>query len=445
MTRAPNLDNLFTKQRRIALLAAESPEMAFTSLNHYLDLDWFREAFRRTRKDGAPGIDGQTWANYEANLEANLQSLLDRAKSGTYHAPPVRRVHIPKGGSTNETRPIGIPTIEDKVLQRAVAMILEAVYQWDFHDCSYGFRRGRSAHQALEDLREQAMELGIKWVLEVDIRKFFDTLDHHHLRDLLQLRVRDGVILRLMGKWLRAGVLEDGTLTHPDAGTPQGGVISPLLANVYLHYVLDQWFHNEVLPRLGGRTFLIRYADDFVIGFTDERDARRVLEVLPQRFAKYGLTVHPEKTRLVPFHRPRRGPTPPRNDRPGTFDFLGFTHYWARSRQGYWVIKQKTASSRFTRAVQAISEWCRRNRHRPLADQHRVLCQKLRGHFNYYGITGNSIRLARFRHEVTGLWCKWLRRPNSKYPPWSWFERLLKRYPLPPPTAIHSQSRAANS
>jgi group II intron reverse transcriptase/maturase len=289
------------------------------------------------------------------------------------------------------------------------------------------------------------MELGIKWVLEVDIRKFFDTLDHRHLRDLVQLRVRDGVILRLIGKWLQAGVLEEGVLTHPDAGTPQGGVISPLLANVYLHYVLDQWFHHEVLPRLRGRTFLIRYADDFVIGFTDEQDARRVMEVLPKRFAKYGLTIHPEKTRLIPFHRPRGGPTPPRTGRPGTFDFLGFTHYWARSRRGYWVIKQKTASSRLTRAVQAISEWCRRNRHRPLAEQHRVLCQKLRGHFNYYGITGNSIRLARFRHEVTGLWCKWLRRRNDKPPPWSWFERLLGRYPLPPPTAIHSTCRVAKS
>jgi group II intron reverse transcriptase/maturase len=243
MTRAPNLEDVCTKQRRIAWLAAESPQMAFTSLNHYLDIDWLREAFRRTRKDGAPGIDGQTWLDYEANLEENLQSLVDRAKSGTYRAPPVRRVHIPKGGSTTETRPIGIPTIEDKVLQRAVAMILEAVYRWEFQNCSYGFRRGRSAHQALNDLWKQAMDLGIKWVLDVDIRKFFDTLDHRHLRELLQLRVRDGVILRLIGKWLHAGVLEEGVLTYPDAGTPQGGVISPLLANVYLHYVLDQWFH----------------------------------------------------------------------------------------------------------------------------------------------------------------------------------------------------------
>jgi len=445
MARAPNLVDVFTQQRRIAWLAAESPQMAFTSLNHYLDIDWLREAFGRTRKDGAPGIDGRSWADYEANLEENLQPLLDRAKNGTYYAPPVRRVHIPKGGSTTETRPIGIPTIEDKVLQRAVAMILEAVYRWDFHQCSYGFRRGRSAHQALSELRNQAMVMGIKWIFEVDIRKFFDTLDHRHLRELLQLRVRDGVILRLIGKWLQAGVLEEGMLTHPDAGTPQGGVISPLLANVYLHYVLDRWFHQDVLPRLQGRAILIRYADDFVIGFTEEQDARRVWEVLPKRFGKYGLAIHPEKTRLVPFHKPRGPEQPSGHDGPGTFDFLGFTHYWARSRKGYWVIKQKTASSRFTRAVQAISIWCQRNRHLPIAEQHRALCQKLRGHFNYYGITGNSIRLARFRHEVTGLWCKWLRRRNNKQPPWSWFQRIMERYPLPPPTAIHSACRAAKS
>lgn len=445
MPRAPNLEDVFTKQRRIALLAAESPRMAFTSLNHYLDIDWLREAFRRTRKDGAPGIDGRTWSDYEQNLEQNLQSLLDRAKNGTYRAPPVRRVHIPKGGSTSETRPIGIPTIEDKVLQRAVAMILDAVYRWDFHDCSYGFRRGRSAQQALEELRNQAMKLGVQWILDVDVQKFFDTLDHGHLRDLLQLRVRDGVILRLIGKWLHAGVMEEGVLTYSESGTPQGGVISPVLANVYLHYVLDQWFHNDVLPRLRGRAMLIRYADDFVIGFSDEQDARRVLEVLPKRFSKHGLTIHPQKTRLVPFHKPRGGKCPPRHERPGTFDFLGFTHYWGRSRKGYWVVKQKTASSRFTRAVRAISQWCQRNRHQPTGEQHQALCHKLRGHFSYYGITGNSTALARFHHEVTRLWCKWLRRRNSRNPPWSWFTRLMERYPLPPPIAIHSKCRVAKS
>jgi group II intron reverse transcriptase/maturase len=235
--------------------------MVFTTLAHHIDVDWLREAYRRTRKDGARGVDGQTAADYASNLEDNLRSLLDRAKSGTYRAPPVRRVHIPKGDG-KQTRPIGIPTFEDKVLQRAVAMILEAVYEQDFQDFSYGFRPGRSAHQALQALHKGLARMAGGWVLEVDIRKFFDTLDHEHLREILRRRVRDGVLLRLIGKWLNAGVLEGLELSYPESGTPQGGVISPLLANIYLHEVLDEWFVRDVKPRLNGPAFLVRYADD---------------------------------------------------------------------------------------------------------------------------------------------------------------------------------------
>jgi group II intron reverse transcriptase/maturase len=278
--------------------------MEQTSLAHHIDINRLYEAFRRTRKDGAVGVDGQTGEDYEANLRDNLQSLLDRAKSGTYVAPPVRRTYIPKAGSATETRPLGIPTFEDKVLQRAVVMVLETIYEQIFLACSYGFRPGRSAHQALEDLWRQTTTMRGGWILDVDVRKFFDTIDRAHLRALLKRRVRDGVLLRLIGKWLNAGVLEEGNLTFPEAGTPQGGVISPLLANIFLHYVLDEWFEQEVRPRLKGHAFLIRYADDFVMGFALEEDARRVLEVLPKRFEKYGLTVHPQKTRLVPFERP---------------------------------------------------------------------------------------------------------------------------------------------
>ena len=262
------------KQQRIAELAKRSPQMGFTSLAYLMDIDWLDAAFARTRKDGAPGVDGQTWFDYERNLEANLQSLLDRAKSGTYRAPPVRRVYIPKGGSTTETRPIGIPTLEDKVLQRAVVMLLEPIYEQDFDPGSYGFRPQRSAHAALGDLWKRTMDSSGGWILEVDIRKFFDTLDHAHLRQFLQLRVRDGVLTRLIGKWLNAGVMESGSVSYPDAGSPQGGVISPLLANVFLHYVLDTWFRQEVQPRLRGRAHLIRYADDFVILFRHEGERR---------------------------------------------------------------------------------------------------------------------------------------------------------------------------
>lgn len=435
-----NPEDVFTKQERIATLAKQSPQMGFTSLAYLMDVEWLREAYCRTRKDGAVGIDGQTSADYERNLEANLQSLLDRAKSGRYFAPPVRRVHIPKAGSSTETRPIGIPTLEDKVLQRAVVMLLEPIYEQAFDEGSFGFRPGRSAHGALESLWKGLMDMGGGWVLEVDIRKFFDTLDHAHLREFLRHRVRDGVLTRLIGKWLNAGVMEDGSVSYPESGSPQGGVISPLLANVYLHHVLDVWFKQEVQPRLAGRAFLVRYADDFVIAFSNESDARRVMDVLPKRFGKYGLTVHPEKTRLIEFKPPidRRKPT----GLPRTFDLLGFTHHWARSLKGSWVVKRKTSSKRLTRGVQAITDWCRRHRHLPVREQHQKLSQKLQGHCAYYGITGNSSSLSAFRMQVHRIWRYWLSRRNRKRSmTWDCFNRLLGRYPLPAAAAVHSVCR----
>jgi len=428
----PGLPTVLTKQLRIAQLAVEAPEIAFTTLAHHMDIDWLREAYRRTRKDGAVGVDGQSAEEYAAHLEENLRSLLDRAKSGSYRAPPVRRVHIPKGDGL-QTRPIGIPTFEDKILQRAVVMVLEPIYERDFLGCSYGFRPGRSAHQALADLWQQTMNMGGGWVLELDIRKFFDTLDHSRLREIMRQRVQDGVLLRLIGKWLNAGVLEDGCLTHPDTGSPQGGVISPLLANAYLHAVLDTWFEHTVKPVLKGRAFLIRYADDAVMVFQDEEDARRVLAVLPKRFGEYGLTLHPEKTRLVQFKRPR-GPDP-KGPPPGAFDLLGFTHFWALSRKGSWVLKRKTAKNRFTRALHVVAEWCRKNRHLPIQEQWRALRRKLSGHFGYYGITGNYEALSRFGHSVKTTWRKWLcRRSHKGYLSWEDFQRLLAHYPLPAPT-----------
>ena len=325
MPGTPRPEFVSTKQQRIAELARNCPDMSFTNLAHHIDIEWMLAAHARTRRDGAVGVDGQTADEYEVNLEANLQNLLDRAKSGTYVAPPVRRVHIPKAGSPNETRPLGIPTYEDKILQRAVLMVLEPVYETDFLDVSHGFRPGRGAHGALESLWKQEMKLGGGWIVDVDLRKFFDTIDHGHLREFLKRRVRDGVILRLIGKWLNAGVLEEGVLTIPDDGTPQGGVVSPLLANIFLHYVLDEWFEKEVRPRLKGEAFLIRYADDFVIGVAREDDAKRIMDVLPKRMSKYGLTVHPEKTRLVRFEPPRT-PTPkPRN---GTHPNRGHSTFW---------------------------------------------------------------------------------------------------------------------
>ena len=407
------------------------------TLAHYIDEHWLWEAYSRTRKDGAAGIDGQTAKEYEQNLRGNLRSLLDRFKSGLYQAPPVKRVHIPKGDGS-ETRPIGIPTFEDKVLQRAVAMVLEAVYEEDFLDCSYGFRLGRSAHDALGVLRQELSELGGGWVLEVDVQSFFDELSHEHLRAFLDHRVRDGVIRRAIGKWLQAGVMEEGRVHHSEAGTPQGGVISPLLANVYLHEVVDRWFAEDVQPRLRGRARLVRYADDLVIVFADEHDARRAEKVLAKRFARFGLRLHPEKTRLVQFRWPPWGSDGVGPKGPGTFVFLGFTHLWAKGRQrGSWVVRRKTAPSRLTRSLKRVREWCRRARHWPLAEQQRQLSRRLLGHYAYYGIRGNFRALANVYYQVIREWRKWLdRRSGKRTMSWERFNRLLKVYSLPRPYGL---------
>jgi group II intron reverse transcriptase/maturase len=449
-----NPDIVSTKQERIATLAKQSPQMSFTSLAYMMDLPWLLEAYHRTRKNGATGVDGQTWDEYGENLEDNLRSLLDRAKSGRYTAPPVKRVHIPKAGSPEQSRPIGIPTLEDKVLQRAVMMLLEPIYEQDFIQGSYGFRPGRGAHQALEKLWKETMNTGGGWVLEVDISKFFDTLDHGHLRQFVQHRVRDGVLLRLIGKWLNAGVMEAGQISYPESGSPQGGVISPLLANIYLHYVLDEWFEQEVQPRLAGRAYLIRYADDFVIGFVNEKDAHRVKDVLPKRFGKYGLKIHPEKTRLVRFNKPNdrsdskgkseQSDKSDQPDRPESFDLLGFTHYWGRSRKGTWVVKRKTSSKRLSRGLRGINEWCRINLHKPLIEQQQALSRKLRGHCAYYGITGNSQCLSAFRLWTVRIWRGWSSRRNrERGMTWDRFNHLLDKYPLPAALTIHSACHPA--
>lgn len=423
-------DVISPRLQRIAELARKMPDKALLSIAHHIDIDFLKEAFRHLRKDGAPGVDGRTVAEYEVNLDENLGKLLDSFKSGLYRAPPVRRVHIPKGNG--KTRPIGIPTIEDKILQRAVAMVLNAVFEEDFKDFSWGFRPGRRMHDALTGLRNWLMTTDGAWIVEVDIQGFFDALPHDVLRDFLGQRVRDGVIRRAIGKWLNAGVMEDGEVHRAVSGTPQGGVISPLLANVFLHNVFDVWFDEEIRPRLAGDCFVVRYADDIVIACTREDDARRVMAVLPKRFGKYGLTLHPEKTRLVRFVRPR--PSDDDDEKPGTFDFLGFTLHWAKSRKGRWVIKLRTAKDRLRRSCRAIAEWCRRHRHLPVEEQAKKLGAKLRGHYNHFGVVGNSKSLSRLFHAVRRIWRKWLnRRAQKRHVSWSRYEALLRRYPLPRP------------
>ena len=424
-----------TKQQWIAEQAREHPERVFTSLHHLIDGEWMREAYRRTRKDGATGIDGVTAADYEKDLEANLNDLLDRMKSGRYFAPPVRRHYIPKAEGTK--RPLGIPTFEDKVAQRAILMLLEPIYETDFLPCSYGFRPGRSAHDALKALRTSFMEQGCRWVIDADIAKYYDSIDHGHLRSFLDLRIKDGVVRRMIDKWLKAGVLEGKSLRRTETGTPQGGVISPALSNVFLHHVLDKWFEEVVKPRLNGRCLLVRYADDAVLAFEDLHSSRRVLAVLAKRLGRFGLTLHETKTRFIDFRFKR-----PRGRHPATvgttFDFLGFTHVWGKSRRGKNVVRQITAKDRYARALRTVWEWCKRYRHWRLADQHAHLTRMLRGHYAYYGLTGNGKRIRWFRKRVILTWKRWLSRRGQKgWFTWEQMEAILARHPLPPARLVH--------
>jgi len=441
MTETRDSRAIYTRLTRIAELARKHRGEALKTLSHHIDVEFLKEAFHQTRKDGATGIDHQTAEEYGKDLEKNLESLKERFKSRTYWAPPVLRTYIPKADGTK--RPLGIPTFEDKVLQVGVAMVLKAIYEEDFLDCSHAYRPKRSAHGALQQLRDGLMEMGGGWVYEVDIKAFFDTLDHKHLRSFLDQRVKDGPIRWTIDKWLAAGVMEEGTVRSTDEGTPQGGVISPLLANLYLHEVLDTWFERDVKPRMKGRALLVRYADDFVMGFEREEDARKVAEVTPKRFAKYGLTVHPTKTRLLYFGRPAKFATTEtrKMPEPETFDFLAFTHYWGRSEKQNWVIKQKTARSRLRRAIESVRQWCKKHRHRELKEQWRRLSAKLKGYYNYFGLSGNIRAVSAYAREVRKAWYAALSRRSQRGMTWEDFNRMLKSYPLPAPVLARSVNR----
>jgi RNA-directed DNA polymerase len=413
--------------------AQREPEGRFHALAHLIDVPALERAYRRQRADAAVGVDGVTKEQYGRELEANLQSLHARLKAQRYRHQPIRRVHIPKG--QGKTRPIGISAFEDKVVQDAVREVLEAMYEQDVLRGSSGFRPGRRAHDAVRRLDQIVHRGEVRWIFEADIVSFFDSLDRTELKMLLEVRVADGSLLRLIGKCLHVGVLDGEAYGEPELGTVQGSVLSPLLGNVYLHYVLDLWFETEVKPRLGGKATLIRYCDDFIIGFEREDDARRVLAVLGKRWGRFGLILHPDKTRLLPFGRP------PQEQHSGkglaTFDFLGFTFYWARSRQGRWGMWCKTRRASLRRAKTAIYDWCRRHRHQPIEAQHAALGQRLRGHYNYFGVSGNFRSVLRVVEATKRAWYKWLcRRSQRKRLNWKRFVDLLRQFPLPRPRIV---------
>lgn len=401
-----------TRLERVRQRAREKKGEKFTNLMSLVTVQLLKEAFVRLRKDAAPGVDGETWSSYAVDLDARLLDLEGRVQRGSYHPLPVRRVHIPKGDG--RTRPLGIPALEDKVVQQAVRMVLEPIYEEEFLGFSYGFRPGRSQHDALDALAV-AMQRKVNWVLDADIRSFFDTIDHECLKRFVEHRVGDTRLVRLLMKWLHAGVMEGGAVREVQLGTPQGGIISPLLANIYLHYALDLWAQQWRSRNARGQMYVVRYADDFVMGFQYEQDARALREALAARLAKFGLELHPEKTRVFRFgryaheHCVKEG-----HPRPETFDFLGFTHISARGLDGRFRLVRRTSRKKRKAKLGVLRREIRRRRHDPVPEQHRWLVSVLRGHANYYGVPGNSSALKSFRHQVRQEWLRQLQRRSQR-------------------------------
>jgi RNA-directed DNA polymerase len=419
-----------TVDLHIAERARIYPDEPLTNLHSFIDVALLAESLDALNKKGAPGVDGQSWSQYNEQRVERLPELLTQFKSGQYRAPAIRRTYIPKGDGTR--RPLGLPTVEDKVLQGAVTRVLTPVYEQGFYPNSYGFRPGKSQHQALEKLFKEVSFNGKYYIIDADMANYFGSIDHGQLRSFLDLRIKDGVIRRMIDKWLKAGVLEDGRIEYPHEGTPQGGVISPLLSNIYLHYVLDEWFIEAIQPRLKGKSGLIRFADDFLLLFDNKQDAERVMKVLPKRLGKYGLTLHPEKTKLVELNSRNR-------ETPSTFDFLGFTHYMGKSRKGKHILKRKTSKKKLKATLQRMNEWIRDNRHLPVEELICQLNRKLQGHYGYYGMTFNYAGLYQYYHKVRRYLHKWLNRRGGK-PKWCWDTysgQLLKRHPLTRPRIIH--------
>jgi group II intron reverse transcriptase/maturase len=409
-------------------VARRDKDARFTALLHHVDLVRLRKAYWAIRPQAAPGVDGVTWAEYGQGLEANLRDLHARVQAGRYRAKPSRRVYIPK--ADGRQRPLGIASLEDKIVQRAVVEVLNAVYEVDFRGFSYGFRPGRKPHDALDALSVGITDRRVNWVLDADIRDFFGQLDHAWLRRFLRHRIADERVLRLIDKWLTVGVVEDGQWTECEEGSPQGASVSPLLANIYLHYVLDLWVAWWRDHHAHGDVIIVRWADDFVVGFEDEQDARQFLAELRGRFAKFGLELHPDKTRLIEFgrhaawKRRRRGV-----GKPETFDFLGFTHICGKTRDGRFGLRRVTISKRMRAKLHELKDELMRRRHQPVPEQGRWLASVVRGHCAYYAVPGNSEAIRAFRDQAARHWYRALRRRSQRTRlNWERMDRLATRW-----------------
>lgn len=429
-----NRNTVETKLLRIAKKARSEPELKLTSLYHLMNEELLRECLKRLSKDAAPGIDRITKEMYEARLETNLKKLVERLHKMTYIPKSVRRVYIPKPGSDRK-RPLGIPALEDKIVQAGLARILEAIYEQDFIDDSYGFRPEKGCHEALRQLSRTVERKAVNYVVETDIKSFFDNVSHKWLMRFLAHRIADKRILRMVGRFLKAGILENGVLHKSEKGAPQGGVASPILANIYLHYVLDLWFEKVYRKKCEGYARIIRYADDLVVCFKQKADALRFKEALTCRLAKFELEIVPSKTKVLAFGRFAEENAARKGKKPEAFDFLGFTHYCSRTRDGSrFRMKRKTSKKKFNAKLKSFKTWLKSSRTLPTKILMSKVRVKLLGHYAYYGVTDNSDGISRYAYEVRKILHKWLnRRGKRKCLSWDKFCLLLRRYPLPEP------------
>jgi len=418
--------------------AQREPRYQFTCLAHLLNAGFLRECYYSLGRDRASGIDGVSWKEYGKDLDGNLNNLVTRMKVKRYKPLPAKRVYIPK--NEHEKRPLGLPALEDKIVQKGISRILEAIYEADFLDCSYGFRPARSCHQAINAVDKTIMTKPVNHVIEADIKGYFDNVSHKWMMEFLQVCIKDPSFLLLIRRFLKAGYFEAGQIVATEQGTPQGGNFSPILSNIFLHYVLDLWFEKIVKLHVRGACHLVRYADDFICMVQYADDARRIEQALRERFAKFGLELHSEKTRTLSFGRYERQNARRQRRKANTFDFLGFTHFCGKSRKGKFIVGRQTSRKKFHQKCKEMNDWLRKIRnHKKAKEWWPTLAAKLRGHYQYYGVSGNMRSLNRFYLKTLRLTRKWLnRRSQRKRFYWKGFNEYLKHYPLPRPRIEHN-------